>query len=75
MNVYSEFKSLSKCSIHERVIAFEETCLDLLNAGFAIEKIKQAVYDFESEEMFEASQGLKNAIDYYENLNSNVSQS
>lgn len=66
MNVtYSDTAYLKNCTISERIYWFEITVSELLLQGYCVGKIKQAMHDFEYNEMYEASQGIKNALNHH----------
>ena len=62
MDVYHQFKGINGLPIKKRVAAFKATALEMISNGYDIEKIKEAVEDFEDDEMYEAAQGILEAI-------------
>lgn len=62
MGIYDEFNGLRRLTIKERTKAFKETSLELLQKGTGIEEMKVACEGFKDDEMYEAAQGVLNAL-------------
>lgn len=62
-NVYHNTRNLKEASIKQRIKAFRITTLDMISEGQDVEKIREVVENFEDDEMYEAAQGILEAIE------------
>ena len=65
-STYKNHKTLAILSIPARVAAFKETTIDLLQQGKDIAEIQISINNFLIDEQYEAVEGIKSGIDYFE---------
>ena len=63
MGPYSKYKGLNASSIDERIESFKIITLKMIAMGFSIEKIENLKPSFEDGEMYEAAQGITEALE------------
>lgn len=64
---YKDHRHLNGITTKQRVDMFKDTAIDLLNSGRSAEELNDTIELFITDEQYEAVQGIKLAIEEFEN--------